>query len=225
MNPTTDGTEGELTPPAAFSMIVPAYAKRYGIDEATLKDVISRIAWKNHANGAKNAKAQYRKEISLEQIKASPNVAGCLGVMDCSGVSDGAAAPGAILVRSDRAHQFTKKPILVKGLSFIAGPAEGIKRQDYDFTTFPEVVASAQATPTQQAGIDGAARQVSLAEVHDCFTWTEISNIEDLGFWKGKAREDAWSRRDAPRSTATSRSTRAAASSRSATPSARAACA
>src|SRR6185503_6307458 len=115
MNPTTDGTEGEITPPAAFSMIVPAYAKRYGIDEATLKDVISRIAWKNHSNGAKNAKAQYRKEISLEQIKASPNVAGCLGVMDCSGVSDGAAA--AILVRADRAHQYTKKPILIKGLS------------------------------------------------------------------------------------------------------------
>ena len=188
MNPTTDGTEGELTPPAAFSMIVPAYAKRYGIDEATLKDVISRIAWKNHANGAKNAKAQYRKEISLEQIKASPNVAGCLGVMDCSGVSDGAAA--AILVRSDRAHQYTDKPILIKGLSFIAGPAEGAKRQDYDFTTFPEVVASAKDA-YQQAGIDDPREQVSLAEVHDCFTPTELVLMEDLGFSaRGKAWED-----------------------------------
>ena len=73
-----------------------------------------------------------------------------LGVFDCSGVSDGSAA--AIVVRAEDAHRYTDKPLYVKALSFVAGPADGHHRPGYDFTTFPEVVASAQDA-YQQAGI------------------------------------------------------------------------
>ena len=75
-----DGTKASLTAPAMFSLLAPAYAKKYGVDEGTLKDVISRIAWKNHVNGAKNPKAQFRKEVPIETIKASPKIAGMFGV-------------------------------------------------------------------------------------------------------------------------------------------------
>ena len=184
--PPNDGTEGSMTAPASFSLLAPAYFKKYGLDPDKGKDVLSRIAWKNHKNGAKNPKAQFQKEVSIEAIKNSPKIADPLGIMDCSGVSDGSAA--AIIVRAEDAHKYCKNPIYIKALSFVAGPAEGPLSQDYDFTTFREVVASAKDAYAQ-AGITDARAQVSMAEVHDCFTPTELVLYEDLGFSK---RGTAW---------------------------------
>jgi acetyl-CoA C-acetyltransferase len=167
-----------MTAPATFSLLAPAYAKKYGVDEATLKQVLARIAWKNHRNGAKNPKAQFRKEVPMEKICASPSVAGMLGIFDCSGVSDGSAA--AILCRAEDAHKYTKHPIYLKALAFAAGPAEGYFSQDYDFTSFPEVVASSRDA-YKQAGVTNPREQISMAEVHDCFTPTELVLMEDMG--------------------------------------------
>src|SRR5947208_13021439 len=74
-----DGTTAAMTAPAMFSLLAPAYAKKYGVDAAELKDVRARIAWKNRYNGARNPRAQFRKEVSKEAICASPLVAGPLG--------------------------------------------------------------------------------------------------------------------------------------------------
>ena len=178
----SDGTGsimGDTTPPANFSLLAPAYAKKYGVDPQELKDVMARIAWKNHQNGAKNPLAQFRKAPALEAICASPLVAGSLGVFDCSGVADGAAA--AILVRAEDAARYTDKPLYVKGLSFMAGKAAGNMDPDYDFTTFPEVVRSVQDAYAQ-AGVTNPRAQLAMAEVHDCFTPTELVLMEDLGF-------------------------------------------
>ena len=174
-----DGTTASMTAPAMFSLLAPAYAKKYGVDEAELKDVMARIAWKNHYNGARNPRAQFRKEVSKEAICASPLVAGALGIFDCSGVSDGAAA--AIIVRAEDAHRYTDKPIYVKGLAFAAGPANGPMDPSYDYTTFTEVVRSAEDAYAQ-AGITNPRAELAMAEVHDCFTPTELVLMEDLGF-------------------------------------------
>jgi len=182
----SDGTEGSMTAPASFSLLAPAYFKKYGLDPDKGKDVLTRIAWKNHKNGAKNPKAQFQKEVSLETIKNSPKIADPLGIMDCSGVSDGSAA--AIVVRAEDAHKYCKNPIYIKALSFVAGPAEGPLSQDYDFTTFREVVATAKDAYAQ-AGITDPRKQISMAEVHDCFTPTELVLYEDLGF---SPRGTAW---------------------------------
>jgi acetyl-CoA C-acetyltransferase len=174
-----DGTLSPLTAPALFSLLAPAYATKYGVDDAELKDVMARIAWKNHSNGARNPRAQFRKEVSKETISASPLVAGPLGIFDCSGVSDGAAA--AIIVRAQDAHRYTDKPIYVKGLAFAAGPAEGPMSPEYDYTTFTEVVRSAEDAYAQ-ARITNPRAELAMAEVHDCFTPTELVLMEDLGF-------------------------------------------
>jgi len=184
--PPSDGTLGNMTPPASFSLLAPAYFKKYGLDPDKGKDVLSRIAWKNHRNGAKNPKAQFRKEVPIEVIKNSPKVADPLGIMDCSGVSDGSAA--AIVVRAEDAKRYRKDPIYIKALSFIAGPGEGPLTQDYDFTTFPEVVASAKDA-YRQAGVSDPRTEISMAEVHDCFTPTELVLYEDMGF---SPRGTAW---------------------------------
>src|SRR5207237_64585 len=90
--PPSDGTAASMSAPAMFSLLAPAYCKKYGVDDAELKDVLTRIAWKNHRNGALNPRAQFRKEVSKEVIGNSPLAAGPLGIFDCSGVSDGSAA-------------------------------------------------------------------------------------------------------------------------------------
>lgn len=185
-SPANDGTLGNMTAPAQFSLLAPAYFKKYGLDPAKGKEVLARIAWKNHRNGAKNPKAQFRKEVPMEAILNSPKVADPLGVMDCSGVADGSAA--AIVCRAEDAHKYTKHPILIKALSFVAGPGEGPLAQDYDFTTFREVVASAKDA-YKQAGVTDPRKEISMAEVHDCFTPTELVLYEDLGF---SPRGTAW---------------------------------
>jgi acetyl-CoA C-acetyltransferase len=181
-----DGTQASLTAPAMFSLLAPAYAKKYGVDDATMKEVMTRIAWKNHKNGALNPRAQFRKEVPKDTIACSPLVAGPLGIFDCSGVSDGSAA--AIIVRAEDAHKYTDRPLYVKALSFVAGPAAGPIDPDYDYTTFHEVVASAEDA-YRQAGITNPRLELAMAEVHDCFTPTELVLMEDLGF---ALRGTAW---------------------------------
>jgi len=67
--PPNDGTSSSMTAPATFSLLAPAYAKKYGVSEEELKEALARIAWKNHVNGAKNPKAQFQKEVPMETIK------------------------------------------------------------------------------------------------------------------------------------------------------------
>ena len=181
-----DGTNRTLTAAAMFSMVAPAYAQKYGVDEDELKNVLARIAWKNHANGAKNPRAQFRREMSIETICASPRVAGALGILDCAGVADGAAA--AIVVRAEDAHRYTDRPLYVKALSFVAGNGSGLTDPEYDYTHFPEVEASVHDAYAQ-AGVTDPRHELAMAEVHDCFTPTELVLMEDLGF---AARGTAW---------------------------------
>jgi acetyl-CoA C-acetyltransferase len=182
----TDGTNRTLTAAAMFSMVAPAYAAKYGVGRDELKRVLARIASKNHANGARNPRAQFRREMSVDQICAMPSVAGDLSVFDCAGVADGAAA--AIVVRAEDAHRYTDKPIYVKALSFVAGNGSGLTDPDYDYTTFPEIVECAHDA-YQQAGVTDPRAQLAMAEVHDCFTPTELVLMEDLGFCE---RGTAW---------------------------------
>ena len=175
----TDGTDIPLAAPASFALLAPAYAARYGVDPAELKEVFTRIAWKNHHNGSLNPKAQFKKEVSKETIACAPQVAGALGLFDCSGVADGAAA--AVVVRAEDALRYTDKPLYVKALSFVAGDATGGQDPEYDYTTFPEV-AHCAADAYAQAGVTDPRAEIAMAEVHDCFTPTELVLMEDLGF-------------------------------------------
>ena len=184
----TDGTNRTLTAAAMFSLILPAYAKRYEVDEDELRYVIARIAEKNHSNGAKNKLAQFRREVSAEKICEMPSIAGRLSVMDCAGVADGAAA--AIVVRAEDALKYTDKPLYIKALSLVAGDSSGLVDPDFDFTTLPECVDAAHDAYSQ-AGIKDPKKELAMAEVHDCFTPTEMILMEDLGFCeKGTAWQE-----------------------------------
>jgi acetyl-CoA C-acetyltransferase len=182
----TDGTNRTLTAAAMFSMVAPAYAQRYGVDRDELRRVLARIASKNHYNGARNERAQFRREMSVDQICALPAVAGDLSVFDCAGVADGAAA--AIVVRAEDAHRYTDSPLYIKALSFVAGNGSGLTDPAYDYTTFPEIATCARDAYAQ-AGVTNPRAELAMAEVHDCFTPTELVLMEDLGFAE---RGTAW---------------------------------
>jgi len=177
--PPTNGTATTLTAPARFSMLAPAYASKYDVKREDFKRAMTHVAWKNHFNGARNERAQFQAEVPEEKIANAPKIAGDLGVFDCSGVSDGAAA--AIIVRAEDAHNYTDNPLYVKALSFAAGPGTGTYDPAYDYTTFEEVVRSAKDA-YQQAGVTSPRDELMMAEVHDCFTPTELVLMEDLGF-------------------------------------------
>ncbi|WP_406280230.1 acetyl-CoA acetyltransferase [Embleya sp. NBC_00896] len=181
-----DGTARTLTAAAMFSMVAPAYGNKYGVSESEMRDVLSHIASKNHYNGARNPRAQFRKEIAPEKISAMPRLAGQLGVFDCAGVADGAAA--AIVVRAEDAHLYTDKPLYIKALSMVAGNGSGVIDPEYDYTTFWEIAACAEDA-YKQAGVTNPREQLAMAEVHDCFTPTELVLMEDLQFTE---RGTAW---------------------------------
>jgi acetyl-CoA C-acetyltransferase len=182
----TDGTNRTLTAAAVFSLMLPAYAHKYGVDEDELRKVIARIGSKNHFNGARNPRAQYRKEMSADQICAMPDVAGRLAVMDCAGVADGAAA--VVLCRAEDAYKYTDKPLFIKALSFVSGNGAGTVDPEFDFTTMTECALAADDA-YRQAGVTDPRNEIAMAEVHDCFTVTELVLMEDLGF---SERGHAW---------------------------------
>ncbi len=182
----TDGTGRTLTAAAMYAMCAPAYGKKYGVSDEQVREALARISQKNHYNGARNPRAQFKKEVSIETICNAPLMAGNLGVYDCSGVADGSAA--AVIVRAEDAHNYTDKPIYIKALSFVAGNCSGNADPDYDYTWFPEINVSGKEAYAQ-AGVTDPRGEIAMAEVHDCFTPAELLIYEDLGFAE---RGTAW---------------------------------
>jgi len=176
------------TPPAHFfARMATRYMHEYGLTEAELKQALAKIAVKNHHNGSLNPKAHFQREITIEQAMNAPIISWPLGLYDACGVSDGAAA--AILTRADMARSFRDDYILIKGMGLATGARQGFLQQDYDFVHMEETLrASSQAFA--MAGIKNAFEEIDVAEVHDCFTITEMILYEDLGFCpRGKAKE------------------------------------
>ena len=176
-----------MFPPANFGMMAIRYFDHYGIDPLEGKRLLAQIAVKNHHNGNLAPKAQFHQEITIEQAMNAPMISWPLGVFDCCGVADGAAA--AIVTRADMARNFRNDPIYIKALAVSAGPRDGLISTKYDFTHVEENFRGAQVAYAQ-AGLKDPLHELSIAEVHDCFTITELSIYEDL-MWcpRGKAKD------------------------------------
>jgi acetyl-CoA C-acetyltransferase len=184
----SSGIGSGFSAPASFAYLGTRYFHHYGLNSDHGKRLLAQIAVKNHHNGNLNPKAHFHKELTVEQVIDAPIVAWPLGLYDCCGVSDGAAA--AIVVRADMAKQFRQDPIYVKGLAISVGARQGVMRQDYDYVHVEENVRASRMV-YEQAGIKNPRKEISLAEVHDCFTTHELILYEDLGFSpRGKAGED-----------------------------------
>lgn len=175
------------TPPQ-FALMATRYFSKYGIDPEEGRELLAKIAVKNHHNGTLSPKAHFQREITIEQVLKAPMVAYPLGLYDCCGVSDGAAA--AIVTRADMAKTFREDPIYIKALQISTGPREGIINSEWEYTNMEETHRAGIAA-YKEAGITDPRKEISIAEVHDCFSITEMTIYEDLQFSpRGKAKED-----------------------------------
>lgn len=180
--------EARRTSPGSFALIATRYFHQYGLSPEEGKRIIGQIAVKNHYNGSMSPKAHFHNKITLEQVVKAPIVAWPLGLFDCCGNSDGAAA--AIIVSADKAKAFRKDPVYVKGLGLSFDSMMPHNRPGFDWLQFPALINSSRQA-YEQAGIKNPREELDIAIVHDCFTITELAIYENFGFSPpGRARED-----------------------------------
>ena len=176
--PLNDMFWANASAPGSFAQLASAYRAKHGIDADELKRAMAHVSVKSHANGTKNEKAHLRKEIDIDTVLAAPMVADPLGLYDCCGVSDGAAC--AIVTTPDIAKSLGKTdPITVKALQLSVSNGQEASHNSWDGSHFVTArIASRKAY--EEAGVDDPRRDISMLEVHDCFSITELVTMEDL---------------------------------------------
>jgi acetyl-CoA C-acetyltransferase len=168
-------------PPASAPALFAMAATRAFSERGWTREDLARVAVKNHANGARHPKAHFRREITLETALDAPMIAWPLGRFDSCAVSDGAAA--VIVTRPEIAKTLAHKDdyVRVKANGLAVTTAQPMYDPWFDYLGFPATRAAAKQA-YEEAGITNPREQIDLAEVHDCFTITELLNYEDLGF-------------------------------------------
>ncbi len=164
-----------LSAPGMFGLMAQRYFHEFGAS----REDLARVAVKNHYNGARHPKAMFQSEITLDKALKAPMISEPLGLYDCCPTSDGAAA--AILCRADLAPQLTDDYILIEAIGMATTTVQRYGRRNESLVGF-EVTQLAAQQAYAAAGIHHPVGAVDVAEVHDCFTITEILNYEDLGF-------------------------------------------
>jgi acetyl-CoA C-acetyltransferase len=167
-----------ITSPGCFAQLASAYRAKYKISREDLKNALTHTSWKSHQNGAKNPKAHLRNPISKEQILNAPLIADPLGLFDCCGVSDGAAC--AIVTTPKIAKDLGKKDLItVKGIQVAVSNGYEASYNEWEGDHF--VTADHCSTKVyQEAGIRDPRKEISMMEVHDCFSITELVTMEDI---------------------------------------------
>jgi acetyl-CoA C-acetyltransferase len=164
--------------PGNFAQLASAYRAKHGVSKDDLKRAIAHVSVKSHANGAKNPKAHLRKPITEEQALNAPMIAEPLGLFDCCGVSDGAAA--AIVTTPEIARALGKHDLVtVKALQLSVSNGYESQYNGWDGSHF-HTARIAAGKAYKEAGIERPREQISMMEVHDCFSVTELVTMEDL---------------------------------------------
>ena len=165
--------------PGLFAQLATAYSAKYNVPMEKIKEAMAHISWKSHQNGAKNPRAHLRKPIPIEQIMGAPMIAYPLGLFDCCGVSDGSAC--AIVTTPEIAAKIKPNQDLVsvKALQVSVSSGEEALFTDWDGAGML-TTRMAASKAYKEAGIKNPREEISMMEVHDCFSITEFATMEDL---------------------------------------------
>ena len=165
-----DGVNG-LSAPPFFAMT----AQRHMYEFGTTKEQMALVSVKNHRYSAMNPLAQFPKEVTVEDVLKSLMISPPLQLLDCSGMTDGAA--GVVMVPAEEAKKYTDTPMYVIGSGQAnIGNAVGNLASLTDWV--PLKLAAEEAFRT--SGI--TLKDVDIAELHDCFTISEIMEYEAFGW-------------------------------------------
>ncbi len=162
-----------ITFPGLYAMMARRHMHEYG----TTEEMLASVAVKNHANGVYNKYAQFQREITMEQALNAKMVADPLKILDCSPITDGAAA--VVLAPLDSASSYSDKPVEILASEQASGT---LALHDRENLTSIKAAKIAGELAYKKAGI--GPKDIDVAEVHDCFTIAEIIATEDLGFFK-----------------------------------------
>ncbi|MBT4510931.1 MAG: acetyl-CoA acetyltransferase [Chloroflexi bacterium] len=179
--------------PQSFAQLAHPYAKKYGLEMDKVKEAMAHISVKSHANGAMNPRAHLRFPITQEQVLNAPIISYPLGLFDCCGVSDGAAA--AIVTTPEIARSLKPNQDLVKIKSIQVSVANGEETLYNSWDGAGMMTAQVASTKAYaEAGIKNPREEINMMEVHDCFSITELILMENLGISApGGAYEDIMS--------------------------------
>lgn len=167
-----DGAQGLGLPPPAFAMVAKQHMKQYG----TKKEDLATVSVKNRRNACHNPKAQFRKEVSMDEVLNARMIAEPLTLFDCCPITDGAAA--IILATEEKAKQMTDKPLV-----YIRGTGQAsVNNMSANMPSWTTWEALKIAGKEAYAKAKVEPKDVDVAMTHDCFTISEIIEMEDLGF-------------------------------------------
>ncbi|MBC7159720.1 MAG: acetyl-CoA acetyltransferase [Porphyrobacter sp.] len=165
--------------PGNFAQLASAYRQQHGVSKDDLKRAMAHVSVKSHANGVKNPKAHLRKAVDMDTVLNAPMIAEPLGLFDCCGVSDGAAC--AIVTTPQIARSLGKRDLVtVKALQIATSNGWELQQGGGWNGSYFHTTRVAAEKAYREAGITDPRRQISLTEVHDCFSITELVTMEDL---------------------------------------------
>ncbi|MGB2764354.1 MAG: thiolase domain-containing protein [Candidatus Aminicenantaceae bacterium] len=168
-----------ITFPGLYALIARAHMEKYG----TTREQLALVAVKNHKNGAKNPLAQFPFEITVDSVLNSVMIADPLRLLDCSPITDGAAA--AVIVPVEVAKKMKKPVIKILGTGHATDTISLSSRKDITW-----LESTYQAAKQAYDMADKKPEDINFIEVHDCFTIAEICVLEALGIVeKGKGGE------------------------------------
>jgi acetyl-CoA C-acetyltransferase len=140
---------------------------------------MAHVSWKSHQNGVNNPKAHLRKAVTMDTILNAPMIAEPLGLFDCCGVSDGAAA--AIVTTPEIARGLGNSELItIKALQLALSDGEEMQTSRWD-GSYVKTTRIAARRAYAEAGVRDPRTEISMTEVHDCFSVTELITMEDLG--------------------------------------------
>jgi acetyl-CoA C-acetyltransferase len=190
MGPVNDLYWPHLSAPGSFAQLATAYAAKHGINRADLKQAMATVSWKSHQNGAVNPKAHLRKAVDLDTILNAPIIAEPLGLFDCCGVSDGAACAIVTTPEIARSLGHQHELVTIKALQLANSNGFEATSPGWDGSYFVTTRKAAKRAYAE-AGVDNPRKDLTMIEVHDCFSITELVTMEDLGISdEGKAPRD-----------------------------------
>ena len=164
--------------PAGFAQLAVGYEHKHRISREVLKQAMAHVSWKSHQNGTLSPKAHLRKTVPMETILNAPMIADPIGLFDCCGVSDGAAC--AIVTTPEIARALGKSDLVsVKALQLSISSGTESATNSWDGSHVRNTRLAALRA-YKEAGIDNPREELSLIEVHDCFSITELVTMEDL---------------------------------------------
>ncbi len=163
---------GTTFPPAYYALYATAHMAKFG----TTEEQLALVRVKNQKYAARNPKAQFQFEVTVEDVLKSRPITWPLKLYDCSAITDGAAA--AIVASEDAIRKLhIDTPVWIEAIGYASDTSNITRREDYVSLKATKIAAQ---MAYKKAGIEP--KDVEVAEVHDCFTIAEIMAYEDLGF-------------------------------------------